>query len=119
VVALYGTLYEQYIKIYIIQTERGEKPAQLSRPFYAAWVYGLFMVVTATEFKTNIGKYLSIVNEEDVFVTKNGKNVAVLVSPKGKPKSLTDSLYGIIEGADVTLEKIREERMTKHLESNH
>ena len=76
------------------------------------------MIVTATEFKTNIGKYLAMVDTEEIIVTKNGKIAAALVHPKEKANSLTDSLCGIIKGADVTLESVREERLAKHLESN-
>lgn len=76
------------------------------------------MIVTATEFKTNIGKYLAMVDNEDILITKNGKITAALVNPKEKTRSLTDSLRGIIKGADVTLENIREERLEKHLENN-
>ena len=31
------------------------------------------MIVTATEFKTNFGKYLELIAKEDVFITRNGK----------------------------------------------
>jgi len=40
------------------------------------------MLVTATEFKNNIGKYLSLVATQDVFITKNGRSVAKLSSAK-------------------------------------
>ena len=33
------------------------------------------MVVTATEFKANFGKYLELVTKEDIFITLNGKTV--------------------------------------------
>ena len=33
------------------------------------------MLVTAMEFKSNIGKYLSLVASEDIFITRNGKNM--------------------------------------------
>ena len=39
------------------------------------------MVVTATEFKLNMGKYLDIVHSEDIVITKNGKKIGVLVDP--------------------------------------
>ena len=32
------------------------------------------MIVTATEFKTNFGKYLDLISKEDIFITRNGKN---------------------------------------------
>ena len=31
------------------------------------------MIVTATEFKSNLGKYLDMVATQDVYITKNGK----------------------------------------------
>lgn len=34
------------------------------------------MIVTATEFKTNLGKYLEMAMKQDIFITKNGKNIA-------------------------------------------
>jgi antitoxin (DNA-binding transcriptional repressor) of toxin-antitoxin stability system len=75
------------------------------------------MIVTATEFKSNIGRYLTLSDKEDIFITKNGKVTAALVNPKEKTKYLTDSLRGIIKGADVTLESVREERRMKYLEN--
>ena len=33
------------------------------------------MIVTATELKTNLGKYLEIARQQDVFITKNGKTL--------------------------------------------
>jgi prevent-host-death family protein len=40
------------------------------------------MEITATEFKTNLGKYLDSVEREDVIITKNGKPVARLVGER-------------------------------------
>ena len=37
---------------------------------------GINMVVSATEFKVNFGKYLSMLATEDIFITKNGKKIA-------------------------------------------
>lgn len=84
------------------------------------FVIGVFdMIVTATEFKTNIGKYLALVDTEDIIITKNGKSVAKLVNIKGsRSSSLTDSLRGIMKGANVTPESIREERLAKYFENN-
>ena len=31
------------------------------------------MIVTATEFKQNLGKYLEMAMKQDIFITKNGK----------------------------------------------
>ncbi len=40
------------------------------------------MVVTATEFKANFGKYLELITKEDILITRNGKTVAKVVNPK-------------------------------------
>lgn len=55
------------------------------------------MSITATELKTNLGKYLMLAETADIYITHNGKVVA-------------KSLFGILP-ADVTLEEAREERL--------
>ena len=71
------------------------------------------MLVTATEFKNNIGKYLSIVADEDIFITKNGKNIARLSSTTQDKVELAKSLFGIIP-PDVSLEQAKEERLARY-----
>lgn len=71
------------------------------------------MIVTATEFKTNFGKYLELIAREDVFITRNGKIIAKVVNPQ---ISAVDSLRGILKDvpADLDLDSIREDRLTKY-----
>ncbi|MDR3601567.1 MAG: type II toxin-antitoxin system Phd/YefM family antitoxin [Desulfosporosinus sp.] len=71
------------------------------------------MIITATEFKTNIGKYLTLVNEEEIIITKNGKGIAKLSSLKEDKVKMVESLFGIIPN-DMTLEQAREERLKKY-----
>ena len=69
------------------------------------------MTVTATEFKTNFGRYLDLLPFEDIFITKNGKPVAKLVDPH---VSAVDSISGILAGkvsADLDRKTIREDRL--------
>ena len=40
------------------------------------------MIVTATEFKTNFGKYLDMISKEDIFITRNGKTIPKVVNPQ-------------------------------------
>ena len=40
------------------------------------------MTITATELKKNLGKYLELVSNEDICITKNGKVIAVLSMPE-------------------------------------
>ncbi|NBH34800.1 type II toxin-antitoxin system Phd/YefM family antitoxin [Clostridiaceae bacterium] len=71
------------------------------------------MVVTATEFKANFGKYLDLINEEDVFITRNGKTVAKVVNPQ---VSAVDSLRGMLGGisSGIDMGSLREERLLKY-----
>ncbi|MCH5344653.1 MAG: type II toxin-antitoxin system Phd/YefM family antitoxin [Acetatifactor sp.] len=71
------------------------------------------MVVTATEFKTNFGKYLELVAQEDVFITRNGKTIAKVVNPQ---VSAVDSLRGLLKNApsDLDPDSVREERLSKY-----
>ena len=39
------------------------------------------MSITATELKSNLGKYLLLAATEDIFITKNGKVIAKLSNP--------------------------------------
>lgn len=72
------------------------------------------MVVTATEFKVNFGKYLSLLATEDIFITKNGKKVAKVSNPN---VSAVDAISGLLEGKlpegfDARI--LREERLRKY-----
>lgn len=70
------------------------------------------MYITATEFKANLGKYLTLVVTEDILITKNGKPIAKLSKPTND--SITDSLIGIIPNDSIDLEKARTERLLRH-----
>ena len=52
------------------------------------------MIVTATEFKINFGKYLDLVGKEDIFITRNGKTIAKVINPQ---VSAVDSIRGILK----------------------
>ncbi len=72
------------------------------------------MIVTATEFKTNLGKYLELATMQDIFITKNGKNIARLTSPSINKLSILDDLVGIIpQQENMDTDGIREERLTR------
>ncbi|MBQ8919286.1 MAG: type II toxin-antitoxin system Phd/YefM family antitoxin [Acidaminococcaceae bacterium] len=72
------------------------------------------MQVTATEFKLNFGKYLEMVVNEDIYITRNGKTVAKMINPN---VSAVDSIAGILEGRvspDTDRHSLREERLAKY-----
>lgn len=67
------------------------------------------MSITATEFKMNLGKYLTLSQTEDIYITLNGKVVAKLSNPNQDRVDIAKSLFGVIP-ADMTLEEAQEER---------
>ena len=68
------------------------------------------MSITATELKKNLGKYLALSSNEDIYITWNGKVVAKLSNPFQDRVDMAKSLFGILP-SDVTLEEAREERL--------
>ena len=72
------------------------------------------MVITATEFKTNLGKYFSLIEQEDIFITKNGKVVAQFIQPRMDKKKILESLVGIAKPKeDLSLDDIRMMRLSR------
>ena len=70
------------------------------------------MSITATELKSNLGKYLMLAATEDIFITRNGKVVAKLSNPYQDRVDIAESLFGVISD-DVTLEEARKERLSR------
>ena len=68
------------------------------------------MFITATELKTNLGKYLILAETEDIYITRNGKVVAKLSNPYQDRVDVAKSLFGVLSN-DMTLEEAREERL--------
>ena len=71
------------------------------------------MQVTATEFKMNMGKYLSLASRRDIYITKNGQRIAKLTNPSPDRVATLDSLVGIARAGGASLETIREERLER------
>lgn len=68
------------------------------------------MSITATELKQNLGKYLLLSAQEDIYITKNGKIIAKLTNPNQDRVSTAQSLFGILPpDADIDISK--EERL--------
>lgn len=68
------------------------------------------MSITATELKLNLGKYLLLVATQDIYITRNGKTIAKLVSPYQDRVDTVDTLFGSVPNT-MTLEDAREERL--------
>lgn len=71
------------------------------------------MTITATEFKTNLGKYLELVLTEDILITKNGKVIAQLTQPQLDKIAILNSLVGLAKGDDIELDDIKNMRLAK------
>lgn len=70
------------------------------------------MSITATELKLNLSKYLLLAEQEDIYITRNGKVIAKLTNPYQDRVDLAKSLFGILP-ADIALEEAREERLNR------
>ncbi len=71
------------------------------------------MLVTATELKKNIGKFLALAAKEDIIITKNGKGIAKLTNINEARVEMAKSLFGILPES-ASLEQAREERLSRH-----
>ncbi len=71
------------------------------------------MIVSLTEFKTDLDRYLRLVEEEEILITENGRNVAQLTPPPKDKLALLESLCGTLPGT-ATLEEARAERLAKY-----
>ena len=73
------------------------------------------MSITATELKQNLGYYLALAATENIYITKNGKEIAVLSDPRKEKVQFLQSLKGIIPNDGKTLEDYKNERLAKYL----
>ncbi|MBR0303468.1 MAG: type II toxin-antitoxin system prevent-host-death family antitoxin [Clostridia bacterium] len=70
------------------------------------------MSITATELKSNLGKYLLLSATEDIYITRNGKIVSKLTNPFQERVDIARSLFGILPD-DVTLKQAKDERLDR------
>lgn len=68
------------------------------------------MSITATELKQNLGKYLLLSAQEDIYITKNGKIIAKLTNPYQNRVETAKSLFGILP-KDADIDAARNERL--------
>lgn len=69
--------------------------------------------ISVSELKANAGKYVSMAQEDDIFITKNGKVVAKLVTAKANKVESLNRLKDLFNGVSITDEDVnasREER---------
>ncbi len=64
------------------------------------------MQVSLSELQTNPGKYVALADEQDIYITKNGKKVAKLTSAKANKVDSAKALFGLLP-ADTSLDAAR------------
>ena len=74
-----------------------------------------FVIVSATEFKNKVGKYLKIAQNEEVVISKNGKCIAKLIAMDKDEYPATASLVGVFDkAASYDVAQTKDERLKKH-----
>ena len=75
------------------------------------------MIVTSTEFKMNLGKYLDAVKMEDIIIFRNGKRVAKLVRDDEEDLvKMAEWLSGSLPNNGKSIEEYRDERIRERYE---
>ena len=75
--------------------------------------------ITATDFKTNFGKYLTLAEQENILITKSGKSVVMLSGIKTDKVSDMKSLFGSVpyNGEAIDPKAYKAERLVKKYEN--
>lgn len=66
--------------------------------------------ISVSELKTNAGKYVTMAQTQDIFITKNGKLIARLTTAKPDKVAAAKALFGILPN-NVDLDETREDRL--------
>ena len=54
------------------------------------------MQISLSELKTNTGKYVALAEKQDIYITKNGKRIAKIISAKPDKLAAANTLFGIL-----------------------
>ena len=70
------------------------------------------MTITATEFKSHLGKYLALAQEEDIYITKNNRRIAKLTKPSAPHRDVLDKIAGIAaDYSALSLDDFKDDRL--------
>lgn len=72
--------------------------------------------ISSTEFKNNMSKYLTILNKEEIILTKNGKPVAKIIPTENQ--DIVQKLTGIIQDDGYNIEKAKKDRISRYEDSS-
>ena len=70
--------------------------------------------ISVSDLKANTGKYVSMAQDDDIFITKNGKVVAKLVTARVNKVDALNRLQSLFAGVSITdgdVDAAREERL--------
>jgi prevent-host-death family protein len=70
------------------------------------------MQVSITELKANVGKFVDLAGQEDVYITKNGRRVAKIINARADKETAVEYLRGLIP-AEADLAQARDERLSR------
>ncbi len=68
------------------------------------------MLVSLSELKANPGKYVDMVDQQIIYITRNGKKVARFTTARPDKQACARALFGILP-ENVYLDTVREERL--------
>ena len=71
------------------------------------------MTITATEFKKNLGKYMQLALDEDIYITKNGTVLVKMSNPNRDKVDILNSLVGIAADNNMTMDEIKAARLER------
>lgn len=71
------------------------------------------MIVTATEFKSNLGKYLDMSPRRMCISRRTGRTSPAWTSPSSNKLAVLDELVGIASRVDADEDTIRKERLAR------
>lgn len=73
------------------------------------------MIITATEFKNKVGRFIELARKEEIIISKNGKQIIRLVPVNKNESPATNSLLGVFEKvAEYEALKTKDERLKKY-----
>ncbi len=72
-------------------------------------------VITAAELKNNLEKYLSLSYEEDIYIKKNNKTIAVISNPRKRAlEDLREMSKNVKIDPNLDLDSLLMEEIQKH-----
>lgn len=69
------------------------------------------MIITASELKNNLGKYIDLAENEEIIVTKNGKEKIKISCAKKRPLAKLDSIFKDVSITDEEIKDLKWERL--------